>query len=508
MAVHFAIFEGTDSAGDRGLWVTDGTAGGTYELTNIVGAYAGGLFGGPTGFAPDFTPFDGQVLFSGLDPNGHIGLWVTDGTAAGTQELSGITNANTNGLFVGSFPAFTVLNKEVLFSGVDAAGNYGLWATNGAAAGTHELTGISGAFSGGLFHGLNADLVAFNSEILFAGLDAANQTGLWVTDGTAAGTHELTGISGAFSGSGGLFGGSPTTHVNSPPDLTVFKNEVLFNGLDTAGNNGLWVTDDTAANTHELTGFSGANASGVDPFYLTVFNNEILFNGRDAAGDRDRGLWVTDGTAAGTHELTGIKGASAAGVNPFDPTVFKHEVIFNGIDTAGKNGLWVTNGTAAGTHEITGIAGADPGGLNPSDFTVVKNVVLFDGYDLSGKTGLWVTNGTAAGTHELTVAGAYTGLVGPFNQPGGLLPLGLTSVTLSNQKHADTFNFAADLGGSTHTNSNVHDDAIGLPNSEHADLAALIVDAHQTNVTHDGHDDAALDHLAQSLCHASNFHLV
>jgi hypothetical protein len=130
--------------------------------------------------------------------------------------------------------------------------------------------------------------------------------------------------------------------------------------------------------------------------------------------------------------------------------------IFNGIDTAGKNGLWVNNGTGAGTHEITGIAGADPGGLNPSDFTVVKNVVLFDGYDSSGKTGLWVTNGTAAGTHELTVAGAYTGLVGPFNQPGGLLPLGLTSVTLSNQKHADTFNFAADLGGSTHTNSNIH----------------------------------------------------
>jgi ELWxxDGT repeat protein len=144
--VHFAIFEGTDSAGDRGLWVTDGTGGGTYELTNLVGAYAGGLFGGPTGFSPDFTTFDGRVLFSGLDPFGHIGLWVTDGTAAGTQELAGITNANTNGLFVDSFPAFTVLNNEVLFSGVDAAGHHGLWVTNGTTVGTHELTGISGAF--------------------------------------------------------------------------------------------------------------------------------------------------------------------------------------------------------------------------------------------------------------------------------------------------------------------------------------------------------------------------
>ena len=507
MAVHFAIFQGTDSAGDRGLWVTDGTAGRTYELTGIAGAYSVGLFGGPTSFAPDFTSFNREVLFSGLDANDHIGLWVTNGAAAGTYELTGISNANANGLFVGYFPAFTILNGEVLFNGVDAAGNYGLWETNGTATGTKEITGISGASPVGLFHGLNADLVVFNNKVLFAGLDASNQTELWVTDGTAAGTHELTGISGAFTGSGGLFGGPPTTHVASPPDLTIFNNEVLFNGLDAAGNNGLWTTDGTASGTRELTTISGANATGVDPFYLTPFKHEVIFNGDDAIGNR--GLWVTDGTAAGTHEVTGIKNASAAGVNPSDLTVFKGEVVFNGIDGAGKNGLWVTNGTAAGTHEVTGIVGADPSGLNPSDLTVFKNVVLFDGYDSSGKTGLWVTNGTAAGTHELTVAGAYTGLVGPFSHPGGLLPLGLTSVTLPDLKGADTFNFAPDLGSSTSGNSNVHGDAIGLPNSQHADLAALVLEAHQTNtVTHDGHDGAALDHLAQSLSHAANFHLV
>jgi ELWxxDGT repeat protein len=270
----------------------------------------------------------------------------------------------------------------------------------------------------------------------------------------------------------------------------------------------LWVTDGTAAGTHELAVISGANASGVDPFDLTVFNHEVLFNGNDSSGDRDRGLWVTDGTAASTHELTGISGANAAGVNPSDLTVFKGKILLNGIDAAGKNGLWVTNGTAGGTHEITGIVGADPNGLNPSDLTVFKNVVLFDGYDSSGKTGLWVTNGTAAGTHELTVADAYTGLVGPFSHPGGLLPLGLTSVTLPDLKRADTFNFAADLGSSTNANSNIHDDTIGLPSSEFADLAALMADAHAagTNtVTHDGHDGAALDHLAQSLSHAAAF---
>ena len=98
---------------------------------------------------------------------------------------------NKNGLFAGYFSAFTVLNNEVLFSGVDAAGNQGLWVTNGTTVGTHELTGISGAFPDGLFDGINADLVGFKKEAVFAGLDAnngngPNQYGLWVTNGTAA----------------------------------------------------------------------------------------------------------------------------------------------------------------------------------------------------------------------------------------------------------------------------------------------------------------------------------
>jgi hypothetical protein len=120
--------------------------------------------------------------------------------------------------------------------------------------------------------------------------------------------------------------------------------------------------------------------------------------------------------------------------------------------------------------------------------------------------------GTAAGTHELTVAGAYTGLVGPFNQPGGLLPLGLTSVSLPDEKCADNFNFAPDLGSNTNAHSNAHDDTSGLPNLEFSGLVAPMADTHQaganTVTTNDGPDGAALDHLAQSLSHAANFHLV
>jgi ELWxxDGT repeat protein len=73
-----AFFEGVDAAGFQGLWVTDGTPAGTHEITNISGAYSGGLF--PGGINPDLTVFHGRVLFVGYDTTG-IGLWETNGTA-------------------------------------------------------------------------------------------------------------------------------------------------------------------------------------------------------------------------------------------------------------------------------------------------------------------------------------------------------------------------------------------------------------------------------------------
>ena len=40
-----------------------------------------------------------------------------------------------------------MLPNVLLFDGEDSSGHYELWETNGTAAGTIELTGISGAFA-------------------------------------------------------------------------------------------------------------------------------------------------------------------------------------------------------------------------------------------------------------------------------------------------------------------------------------------------------------------------
>jgi ELWxxDGT repeat protein len=401
MIRQIALFEGLDTALQYGLWETNGTVAETYELTGIIGALDSGVFTG--GRFPDFTLFNSEILFAGFDANGVYGLWETNGTTSGTQELTGITNANLGGLFYTNVnPQFTLFNGRVLFDGVDTSGITDIWVTNGTALGTFELTGISGAN----LNGLNATgFTVFNGEVLFSAADASGNAGLWVTNGTALGTFELTGISNAFIGF-------------DPSDFTIFNGEVLFNAFDVSDHPGLWVTNGTALGTFELTGISGISFS-INPSGFTVFDGEVLFEGNDASG---RGLWVTNGTAPGTFELTGISGASTGGLfsnTTSDFTVFNDEVLFRGNDISGHDNLWLTNGTAAGTHELTGITGLPNGlgGINPSDLTVFNGEVLFVANVDGGVPGLWETNGTASGTHRLNISGIDL----------SLLPLDLTS---------------------------------------------------------------------------------
>ena len=418
-----ALFEGYDTNGRDSLWVTDGTSGGTVELT-IGSANAGGLFFNVA--APELTVFDSSSAFLvGQNIAGNIGLWITDGSSGGTHELTA-AGAFANGLFANiAMPDFRVLGGRALFQGQNAVGNVSLWITDGTSAGSSELI-VSGANSGGLFNpnyflaGFSPGFTVLGNAVLFEGYDAGGNDSLWVSDGTAAGTRELA-ISGAHAN-------GVLVNVASP-DLTVFGGVALFAGENASGNIGLWVTDGTSPGTHELLA-AGAFANGLfsavaEPDF-TVLGGKALFQGQDAAGNVN--LWVTDGTSAGTSELA-VAGANSgglfnatyfpAGFSP-DFTVLGNVAVFEGYDASGSDSLWVTDGTSAGTSELT-VAGANPSGLFAQvfgpHFTVFGGRVLFAGEDADGHINLWSTDGTSAGTGELSATGA---------SPNGLAPTDLT----------------------------------------------------------------------------------
>jgi len=332
------LFNGYDAGGLFGLWVTNGTAAGTQEVTGIAGAATTGRGLDPS----DLTVFNGETLFDGVDSSGLSGLWETNGTAAGTSEIvsgpGGVGGLNPSDM--------AVFGAEILFDGVNPSGEHGLWETDGTAGGTHELIGVVGAYTLGLGP---TDLTVLGDRIVFEGTDASGNNGLWVTDGTVVGTQELTGITGADQSGSGLF----------PQFLTAYDGDVLFAGRDANGAIGLWVTDGTVAGTQELTGIVGAatTGDGLDPSQLAVYDGEVLFNGLDSSGDDV--LWVTNGTVSGTHELTGI-GAST-GVAPIDLTGIGTPELTAGASTsyvAGAAPIALDPGLSISDPEASSLIGA------------------------------------------------------------------------------------------------------------------------------------------------------
>lgn len=411
-----AVFAGYDKNAYMNLWVTDGTTGGTSELS-VSGSYHFGLF--DFGVSPGFTVLGKGMLFEGRDSSGQYKLWVTNGTSAGTSELSSV------GLFSNYPPDFSVIGSKAVFAGAGAGNRGDLWVTDGTAAGTKDLTAALPTAP------LPFDLTVLGNKAVFVGNDPSGRTDsdgdplltLWVTDGTAAGTHGLT--------AGGVsFTGLTPDDPSQQPDFTVMGSKALFAGFDASGRSNLWMTNGTVAGTSELT-VADADSSGLFSNLLddqgpdfTVLGGKALFLGRDAAGHPN--LWVTNGTPAGTSEVAvgdadpnGLFSDLLIGQGP-DFTVLAGKALFLGTDTAGHPNLWVTDGTSVGTKELI-VAGTNSGGLFKDilpQFTVLGGKALFVGTDPTGRSNLWVTDGTGVGTKELAVAGI------PGLYPNGLAVVG------------------------------------------------------------------------------------
>ena len=75
------------------LWITDGTAGGTQMLTDLAPPYDGSTYGGfrPVNTSPSDLTVAGNTLYfiarTPDGPSGSSGLWTSDGTTADTSEL-------------------------------------------------------------------------------------------------------------------------------------------------------------------------------------------------------------------------------------------------------------------------------------------------------------------------------------------------------------------------------------------------------------------------------------
>ena len=127
------------------------------------------------------------------------------------------------------------------------------------------------------------EVTEVNGEVFFVADDGRTGSELWKTDGTEAGTVQVSDIFPGFEGS-------------QPSQLTALGNELFFVALDEDNEFDLWKSDGTESGTVLV---FDANANGVYyPTELTASGSRIFFTAYESASGYE--LWSTDGTNAGT----------------------------------------------------------------------------------------------------------------------------------------------------------------------------------------------------------------
>lgn len=394
---------------DSTWWISDGTQSGTKQYAFNVKDDANGS-GGVLG---------NKIYFAGIDATHGSELWITDGTAAGTNLVQDIEAGSGN-----STPDNFFLYKGDLYftANTTALGRelYRISGTNGTVSLFKDINpGTGSSFSS------SAPIVFFtnNNLLYFTANDGVHGDELWVSDGTAANTRMLADITSGITDT--KFG-----------QFTHLGNEVIFSVV-TAGTSSLdlWKTDGTT--TSLVKSFNVPN-SGLSFQWFLTFNNLIYFDGTDVATGTE--LWSTDGTT--TAMVKDINPGANAGVpNSSFPLLF-NSVIINGHfifqATTSTNGseLWTSDGTTAGTVLLKDINpganssspllipvinysgliinGGGGGGLfldNFYDRTALFNGSIFlianDGTNSNEQ--LWKTDGTAGGTSMVKNFGGTNG---------------------------------------------------------------------------------------------------
>ncbi|HWL82768.1 MAG TPA: ELWxxDGT repeat protein [Roseomonas sp.] len=363
------VFVANDGVHGRELWVTDGTEGGTRMLRDI--GTGDGTYG------PEQLTLlpNGSILFTA--DNGTTGreLWLTDGTADGTRLLKDI-HPGTASSDISDFTP--VADGRYVFSADDGVHGKEWWVTDGTEAGTHLLKDITPGAEGTntRFNRMEGDgtLHVEATADSYDGQDAAWDAayGEWKTDGTTEGTVKVSDQ-------------LPLNHLLVPVDgdTWVYKAYYWAGGSDKNLIQALYATDGTPGGTRIILDHTGGIGAPGDVFSI---GNGLAVVPQGGA------LWVTDGTAEGTRVVaeSGFYGntydaVAIPGGRMLVTNTIRH---FDGTPDTGL--LWVTDGTEAGTVQLTSPQANGPASLPDAVSVLEDGTLVFSAPSLGGdQTAVW-----------------------------------------------------------------------------------------------------------------------
>ncbi len=399
-----------------------------------------------SGIAVEFA----NLCFFGAFDGSSMGLWKSDGTPEGTVKVRDFADiaANPNAYFTdrGIEPYVPVILNGAVYFNASADGMYSeLWKSDGTAAGTSQLTTYT-------VSGYGADpyfLAATNSGLYFAGASAAGPDALWKSDGTPGGTAILNDASGnpvagpIFLRSSGdtlylatdyynqgdydavwtsISGGAPEMLVDfgtitggwSPWYLTVLGGHVCFSASDSGENLRLWAFDPSvtpAAGSNPLMLDTASIPDNLDAWDLTTVGNKIFFFADVYLSGYE--LWTSDGTPLGTQSVAVVD--SGYHLAPGFPAIVGTDLYFVADDGSGAD-IWKSNGTGASPLSVASSGGlADLGHLSP-----VGNILVFAGDDIEHGAEPWAFDTARAvdGTNPYLLKDIVPGQLGSVGGGG------------------------------------------------------------------------------------------
>ncbi len=353
---------------------------GTYDIYRTDGTTGGTILLKTIPQVANFHVYNNEVYFGFVDvSNGGSQLWKTDGAVTGTQMIQSFGG---NSIAPNSF---TVHNNRLYFIADTATTpqQRRLFISDGTASGTHILD--PDLFEAG------SSFSVINNKLLFAASsdpDSPMSKEPYITDGTPAGTVLLKDV-------------NPGTAGSNPAGFVTYNGKVYFSATTGAEGTELWVTDGTAAGTDIVKDLNAGIGNGL-PFTLSacVYDNKLFFAGDDGVAGRE--LFVTDGTASGTQLVKDIA-AGASGSNVSNLIAVNGKLLFCSNDGTSGSEVWSSDGTASGTSLLKDINAGVGSGVYAllSVNLLCADRLYFDADNGNSNIEPWVTDGTVSGTVQL-----------------------------------------------------------------------------------------------------------
>lgn len=290
---------------------------------NIGNSNPSPYFSLPNGKALFFATTQYSEEFNLLN---ETGIYVTDGTEAGTLRVTGFDTMYA----IDYASIFNIGNGKIIFEVMYAGTDYQIWITDGTEIGTTLVCNRGQA-------PLSITKFSINGKalLLYRGDYDQNNSEIWSTDGTEIGTVKISEGFGNQLSLASYYDGQ--TSVLNQTQL-IFYNSV-FDGTST-----LWVTDGTPAGTYVVKDNIPGNLSGL----ARCSDNKTVFwiNESDYS---DFVLWTTDGTENGTVPISPLYESPIARFIHSNGNYFFMAGlanVYSGI------GLWQSDGTAIGTVQL------------------------------------------------------------------------------------------------------------------------------------------------------------